>query len=338
MARSSRPNLRAQGAGDKPARSLESPSVDEDRSFLRGLCRVVTPEDVTVIVNTGDDIDLYGLRVCPDLDSVTYWLAGVMDRERGWGRAGETFRTLDELRAFDPAGAWFGLGDLDLATHLHRTSVLRSGRSLSAATRSITEALGVQATVLPMTESVVATRVEAVDDVGNSLDLHFQEYWVLRQARDHVKRVRFAGADRAEPAPGVLRAIADSEAVLLCPSNPIVSIDPILAVPGIGDAVRTRRGRVAGVSPIVRGAPLAGMADRLLPVAGVEVTAAGVAAYYGERGLLGAWVFDEADAPLEARVRALGLRVSLTDTIMVDDVASERLAGAALEAALAGPS
>jgi LPPG:FO 2-phospho-L-lactate transferase len=306
--------------------------------FLRGLCRVVPPQDVTVIVNTGDDIDLYGLRVCPDLDSVTYWLAGVMDRERGWGRAGETFRALDALRALDPAGAWFGLGDLDLATHMHRTSILRSGRSLSEATRSITDGMGVRATVLPMTDAVVATRVESVDDLGNALDLHFQEYWVLRHARDDVKRVRFAGADGAEPAPGVLRAIADSDAVLLCPSNPIVSIDPILAVPGIADAVRARRGRAAGVSPIVRGAPLRGMADRLLPAAGVEVTAAGVAAYYAERELLGAWVFDEADAGLEARVRGLGLRVSLTDTIMVDDAASERLARITLEAALAAPS
>ena len=306
--------------------------------FLRGLCRVLSPEDVTVIVNTGDDIDLYGLRVCPDLDSVTYWLAGVMDRERGWGRARETFRTLDELRAFDPSDAWFGLGDLDLATHLHRTSLLRSGRSLSAATRSIAEGLGVRATVLPMTDAMVATRLEAVDNGGNALDLHFQEYWVLRQARDEVKRVRFAGVERAEPAPGVLRAIEDSEAVLLCPSNPIVSIDPILAVPGIAEAVRARRGRVAGVSPIVRGAPLRGMADRLLPTAGVEVTAAGVASYYAERGLLGAWVFDQSDAGLEARVRALGLRASLTDTIMVDDAASERLARIALGAALAGPA
>jgi LPPG:FO 2-phospho-L-lactate transferase len=306
--------------------------------FLRGLCGVVRAEDVTVVVNTGDDIEMHGLHVSPDLDSVIYWLGDAMDRDRGWGRRGETFRTLDELRRFDDDGAWFGLGDLDLATHLYRTSLLRSGVPLSGATRSITERFGVGAHVMPMSDDPVTTRVDAVDGAGNALDLHFQEYWVLRQARDDVKRVRFEGVERARPAPGVLEAIAESDAVLLCPSNPIVSIDPILAVPGIADAIRRRRHQVAGVSPIVGGAPLRGMADRLLPVAGVEVTAAGVASHYASRDLLGAWVFDRVDASLESRVRALGLRSSVVDSIMVDDAASERLARATLDAALAGPS
>lgn len=303
--------------------------------FLRGLVRAVPAADLTVVVNTGDDIEVHGLHVSPDLDSVTYWLGGVMDRERGWGRGGESFRGLDELRAFGAEGAWFGLGDLDLATHLHRTSLLRAGLSLSQATRSVAERFGIAANVLPMSDDPVTTRVDAVDHVGRSLDLHFQEYWVWRQARDDVKAVRFVGVERAHPAPGVLAAIAQSDAILLCPSNPIVSIDPILAVPGIAEAVRARRDRVAGVSPIVGGAPLQGMADRLLPVAGVEVTAAGVAGYYAARKLLGAWVFDVVDAALEPRVAALGVRVSLVDSIMVDDAAAQRLARSALDAAFA---
>jgi LPPG:FO 2-phospho-L-lactate transferase len=305
--------------------------------FLRGLVRVVPPEDVTVVVNTGDDIEVHGLHVSPDLDSVTYWLGGAMDRERGWGRGEETFRGLDELRAFGARDAWFGLGDLDLGTHLYRTSLLRAGRSLSEATRSVSERFRILADIIPMTDDPVTTRVEAVDGLGASLDLHFQEYWVLRGARDDVKAVRFAGVEDARPAPGVLEAIAESDAILLCPSNPIVSIDPILAVPGVADAVRMRRDRVAGVSPIVGGAPLRGMADRLLPAAGIEVTAAGVASYYCARGVLGAWVFDVVDAPLEPRVSGLGLRVSLVDSIMVDDAAAERLARSALDAALARP-
>jgi LPPG:FO 2-phospho-L-lactate transferase len=212
--------------------------------------------------------------------------------------------------------------------------MLREGRPLSEATAAISKRFGVTARLLPMTDDVVTTRIDALDEDGHLLDLHFQEYWVLRGARDEVKGVRFAGADGADPAPGVLEAIAQADAVLLCPSNPIVSIDPILAVPGIADGVRGRRDVVAGVSPIVGGAPLRGMADRLLAAAGIEVSAAGVADYYASRRLLGAWVMDRVDTASIERVSGLGLRPSVTDTIMVNDAASEGLARAALEAAL----
>ena len=302
--------------------------------FLRGLVRIVPPEDVTVIVNTGDDVEVHGLHVSPDLDSVTYWLAGVADRDRGWGRAGETFRATDELRRMEAEWSWFGLGDLDLATHLLRTGLMSGGATLSGATAEIVRRFGVAARILPMTNDQVTTRIEAVDETGTAIDLHFQQYWVERRARDQVKAIRFQGVERAAPAPGVLEAIAAADAVLLCPSNPVVSVDPILATPGIAQAVAGRRDRSVGVSPIVAGAPLRGMADKLLPVVGAEVSAAGVASYYARRGLLGGWVIDRADAGQTARVRALGIRTVVTDTVMTDDEAAGRLARTTLAVAL----
>jgi LPPG:FO 2-phospho-L-lactate transferase len=297
--------------------------------FLRGLVRAVTAVDVTAVINTGDDITVHGLHVAPDLDSVMYWLGGVADRDRGWGRDGESFRTTEELRALGAQGAWFGLGDLDLATHLVRTRLLAEGMTLSEATRALTGRFGVAATLLPMSDDYVTTRVDVVDEAGRALDLHFQEYWVLRGARDEVKAVRFAGVEDARPAHGVLEAIAVADAVVLCPSNPIVSIDPILAVPGVREAVAVRRDRVVAISPIVGGAPVRGMADKLLPVAGVDVSAAGVAEHYA--GLIGAFVFDDADRDLSERIAAQCDRVRSTDTIMVDDAAAERLARVALD-------
>lgn len=299
--------------------------------FLRGLVRAVPSESLTVVVNTADDIRVHGLYVAPDLDSVTYWLAGVADRERGWGRATETFRTTGELRAFGAADAWFGLGDLDLATHLFRTWLIDQGATLSKATAAIASRFGVGARLLPMSDETVTTRVIVLDETGEPLDLHFQEYWVRRGAKDLVKHIRFDGADQARAAPGVLESLADADAVLLCPSNPIASIDPILAVPGVRDALARRRTSVAGVSPIVGGAPLRGMADRLLPVSGVEVSAAGVAEHYA--GLLGGWVVDERDEAMAPRISSSGVRVAVTDSIMVDDAAAERLARAALRVA-----
>jgi LPPG:FO 2-phospho-L-lactate transferase len=299
--------------------------------FLRGLIRVVPPGDLTVVVNTGDDLVVHGLSVSPDLDSVTYWLAGLMDRERGWGRAGETFRATAELRRMDADGSWFGLGDLDLATHLFRTGRRAEGRSLTEATADLTRRLGVGARILPMSDDPVTTRIEVVDERGDVHDLHFQEYWVQRGGIDEVKGVRYEGAARVAPAPDVLASIAEADAVLVAPSNPIASIDPILAVPGIRDAMRARRDRVAGVSPIVGGAPLRGMADRLLPVVGVEVSAAGVAEHY--RDLLGGWVIDRVDAAQADRVRGLGVRVTVVDTVMADDDVAASVASAALDLA-----
>jgi LPPG:FO 2-phospho-L-lactate transferase len=299
--------------------------------FLRGLIRVVPPEDVTVVVNTGDDIVVHGLHVSPDIDSVTYWLGGAADRERGWGRAGETFRATGELVAFGAEGAWFGLGDLDLATHLFRTRLLSEGRSLSEATAAVAGRFGVRTQIVPMSDDPVTTRVDVVDERGSAMDLHFQEYWVLRGARDDVKAVRYEGADSAVPAPGVIGAIEEAEAVIICPSNPVASIDPILAVPGIRDAVAARRDQVAAISPIVGGAPLRGMADRLLPVVGAEVSAVGVAGHYD--GLVGGFVIDQRDQGLATAVMSHCERVRVTDTVMVDDGAAESLARVALEVA-----
>ena len=295
--------------------------------FLRGLVRVVAPENVTAIVNTGDDVTMHGLHVSPDLDSVTYWLGDVFDRERGWGRRDETFRATEELRSFDPDQAWFNLGDLDLATHLFRSNLLRDGETLTGATAAVASRFGVVPRILPMSDDPVATRIAVVAD-GNELDLHFQEYWVRRGGRDEVKAVRYENAERSRPAPGVLEALSNADAIVLCPSNPVASLGPILVVPGIREGVAARRSDVVGVSGIVAGAPLAGMADRLMPAAGAEVTAAGAAECY--RGLLGAWVVDDADRALIPRIEATGVRVGATDSIMTDDAKAEALARVAL--------
>jgi LPPG:FO 2-phospho-L-lactate transferase len=295
--------------------------------FLRGLVRVVPPVALTVIVNTGDDITMHGLHVSPDLDSVTYWLGDVFDRERGWGRRDETFRATEELRSFDPEQAWFNLGDLDLATHLFRTNLMAAGETLTSATAAVARRFGVVPRILPMSDDPVTTRISVVAD-GDELDLHFQEYWVRRGGRDEVKAVRYEGSERSRPAPGVLEALTAADGIVLCPSNPVASLGPILAVPGIRETVGARRTDVVGVSGIVAGAPLAGMADRLMPAAGAEVTAAGAAEYY--RGLLGAWVVDDADRALIPRIEATGLRVGATDSIMTDDAKAEALARFAL--------
>jgi LPPG:FO 2-phospho-L-lactate transferase len=296
--------------------------------FLRGLVRVVPASSVTAVVNTGDDVVIHGLRVSPDLDSVTYWMGDAFDRDRGWGRREETFRATEELRAFGAHDAWFGLGDLDLATHLFRTPQLAAGVPLSAVTERVAARFGIQARLLPMSDDTVTTRIGVVES-GVEIDLHFQEYWVARRARDEVKSFRFEGVEDARPGPGVLAAIETADVVVICPSNPVVSVGPILAVPGVRDAVAARRDRVVGISPIVGGAPLAGMADRLMPVAGLEVTALGAARSYGD--LLAAWVVDGADAGLSDRIAGeLGVRVGATDTIMRDDPTSEALARFAL--------
>jgi LPPG:FO 2-phospho-L-lactate transferase len=271
---------------------------------------------------------MHGLHVSPDLDSVTYWLGDAMDRERGWGRRDETFRATTELARFDPDAAWFNLGDLDLATHLFRTRLLGDGVPLSSVTARVAERFGVPSRLLPMTDDVVTTRV-VVDDAGRELDLHFQEYWVRRGARDRIVRIVFDGADAARAAPGVLEAIERADAVVLCPSNPVVSIGPVLAVPGLRAAVAAKRPGVVGVSPIVAGSPLGGMADKVMPAAGLEVSALGAARAH--RSVLGAWVIDEADRDLAPKIgEALGVRVAVTDSIMRDDDAAESLARVAV--------
>jgi LPPG:FO 2-phospho-L-lactate transferase len=292
--------------------------------FLRGLVRVVPPEDVTVVGNVADDLTLHGLHISPDLDSLLYWLAGVMDRERGWGRGDESFWTLEELRRIGGA-AWFSLGDRDLATHLYRTNRLTQDAALSDVTAELAEAFGVRSRILPATDDPLATWVHTEEGA-----MPFQIYWVAKSAEPAVTDVVFEGAEDAKPGPGVLEAIAAAGAIVICPSNPVVSIEPILAVPGLRDAVRERRDRVVGISPIVGGAPLAGMADKVMPARGLEVSARGAAEAY--RDLLSAWVIDERDAPLAGPIdEALGVRVGVTDTIMRDDERAEALARAALE-------
>jgi LPPG:FO 2-phospho-L-lactate transferase len=298
--------------------------------FLRGLVRVVPGNDLTVIVNIADDVVMHGLHVSPDPDSVVYWLGDAFDRERGWGRRDETFRASEEVRAFDADRAWFGLGDLDLGTHLFRTGLLADGVPLSKVTARVARRFGIGARILPASDDRIETRIACVDhDTGAALDLHFQEYWVRRHAEDEVKAVRYAGADAASPAPGVLEAVTDADAVVFCPSNPVVSIGPILAVPGLRDAVAARRDAAIGISGIVGGTPVAGMADRLMPALGIQVSAAGAARHY--RDLLSGWLIDDVDRAERDEVEALGLRCGVTDTIMVDDARAEAVARAALE-------
>jgi LPPG:FO 2-phospho-L-lactate transferase len=290
--------------------------------FLRGLVRAVDPARLTVIANTGDDITLHGLHVSPDLDTITYTIGGAVHPEQGWGREDETTVVATELADRYGVDPWFTLGDRDLATHLIRTEALGRGEPLSSATARIAAAWGLPFTLLPMTDHQVATRVQTAD----GRDLHFQQWWVGEGAQPAVKSVRLNGAGEARPAPGVMDALLDADAVVLCPSNPVVSIGTILAVPGIRDLLG--RKPVVGISPIIGGRVVRGMADRLLPAEGVEVSCVGVAAYYGD--FLNAWVIDQTDAPLADRVRALGIDVAVTETVMRDVEVATDLARTAL--------
>ena len=278
--------------------------------LLRGLVRAVPPGDVTAVVNTGDDTVLHGLHVSPDLDTVTYTLAGRNDEARGWGLAGESWTVMDALEGLG-GDAWFRLGDRDLATHLYRTQRLSEGAALSTVTAELAAAMGVATRVLPMSDDAVRTRLELAGDGG---EVAFQEYFVRLRHAVAVRAVRFDGAAAARPAPGVLEAIAEAEVVVVCPSNPVLSIDPVLAVPGIGDAVRGRRPQVVAVSPIVAGAALKGPADRLLAELGEEPSVLGVARRY--TGIAGTLVIDEADAGLAPAVADLGMACVVAATVM----------------------
>ena len=293
--------------------------------FLQGLVQVIPQEHITVIGNTGDDRDFYGLHVSPDLDIVTYTLADVVDETHGWGIRNDTYNVMPQLTRYGNED-WFMLGDRDLATHIHRTHLLRQGNTLSEVTDDIRKKFGLEIRLLPMSDQPVATHIRT--PIGL---LHFQEYMVKRRSADEVQDVIFVGADEARPAPGVLDALKDAEAILLAPSNPIVSIGSILAVPGIHDVLHEASGMIVAVSPIIGGAPIKGPADKLMSGLGMEVSAVGVARCY--RDFLDVMVIDQEDADLAPAIEDLGIPAVTTNTIMRDDETKAALARTVLEAA-----
>lgn len=287
--------------------------------LLRGLSRLVPPRDLTIVVNTGDDTELWGLHISPDLDTVCYTLAGVIDATRGWGLADETFQALGQMARFGEP-SWFSLGDRDLATHLHRTRLLREGRTLSDATAAIGAALGVKARVLPMSDQPVRTRV-----LGPDGWLDFQEYFVREKAQVEVRDVAYDGSGAASAAAGVLEAIAGARAVIVCPSNPVTSIGPILAVPGIADALTRSAATIIAVSPIVGGSAVSGPAGRLMASRRLPVSAAGVARLYAP--WLDVLILDERDRQEIPEVLQLGISPVTAQTIMAtreDEIALAR--------------
>ncbi|MGQ0519835.1 MAG: 2-phospho-L-lactate transferase [Actinomycetota bacterium] len=298
--------------------------------MLRGLAGVVAPASITAVVNTADDVVLHGLHVSPDLDTVVYTLGGGNDDERGWGLAGETWAAMEALDRY--AGqTWFRLGDRDLATHLYRTQRLAEQATLTEVTAEIARAWGVEVAVVPMTEERVETRLTvAGPGPGTSEEIGFQEWFVGRRHAVPVEAVRFQGIGSAGPAPGVLAALAGAERVVICPSNPLVSIAPVLAVAGVADAVRARRDDVVAVSPIVAGAALRGPADRLLTELGHEASVVGVARLYAP--LAACLVVDEADAGLAPAVEAEGIRCVVAPAVMRGRAEAEALARAVLGA------
>lgn len=296
--------------------------------LLEGMCAAFPPEEITAIVNTGDDDVMHGLYICPDLDTITYTLSGEVDRAQGWGLSADTTNVMTALERL--AGpAWFKLGDRDLATHMYRTGRLREGASLSLVTAEIARAFGLRLRLLPMTDQEVRTRLR----LAEGGELGFQDYFVRLRHSVPVAEVRFAGAAEARPGPEVLNAIAAADVIVIAPSNPVISIDPILAVPGIAPALRARRDRVVAISPIVAGAALKGPAGRLLTELGGDASSAGVARWHAAHA--GTLVIDHLDEALRSSVESAGVSCVVTDTLMTSvDVASE-LARTAVAAGLA---
>jgi LPPG:FO 2-phospho-L-lactate transferase len=290
--------------------------------FLQGLVRVVSREDVTVVVNTGDDIELYGLHVSPDLDIVSYTLAGIVDEEKGWGVKDDTFSCLGMLKNLG-CESWFNLGDKDLATHIYRTHLLEEGFSLSEVTAKICRSLGLEETILPMTNDRFETRI--LTDKG---EMHFQEYMVKRGMRDRVLGVRFEGVEQAKPAPEALNAILEASGIIVCPSNPIVSIGTILSVRGIREALKKTRAKIVAISPIIAGTVVKGPAEKLMKGLGMEVSAFSVADLY--KDFLDVFILDTADKKQKPRVEALGIKAIVVDTLMKTMEDKIRLAKVAL--------
>jgi LPPG:FO 2-phospho-L-lactate transferase len=298
--------------------------------FVDGLRQIVAPEELTVIVNTGDDLLWWGLYVSPDLDSITYMLAGKLSQERGWGVKGDTFYCLQAMGQLGQP-IWFHTGDRDVATHIFRSKLLSDGKTLSEVTAEIAGRLGIKARILPMSNSRVETRVGT--PVG---ELSFQEYFVERWYQDPVESIRYAGASDAEPAPGVIDAIRGSEAVILAPSNPVSSIAPIMAVPGIREALRESRARIAAVSPIIVGAAVSGPAGILMQAQGFPVSIAGVAEFYHD--FLDLLVVDSKDRRMAEELRKSGMKVHCTQTLMHTQEDRIALAKAVLQLALRPPA
>ncbi|MEI8081965.1 MAG: 2-phospho-L-lactate transferase [Actinomycetes bacterium] len=306
--------------------------------FLTGLVQALGSTDddpsITVIGNTADDLRLFGLQVCPDLDSVMYTLGNGQDRERGWGRADESFTVLEELRAYGATPDWFNLGDRDFATHILRTQMLDAGYSLDIVTAALCQRWKVPVRLIPMSNDRVETHVAVLDPNSDEpVALHFQEWWVRHHAKLAAKAFMVVGVEDATPARGVLQAIAEADVVILPPSNPVVSIGPILQVPGIRDALAATSAPIIGVSPIVGGAPVRGMADACLSAIGVRTSAAAVAAHYGTRsfgGLLDGWVIDTRDQDDVARICDSGIRCVATDTMLDDPSVAQSVAEVAL--------
>ena len=294
--------------------------------FVDGLRRVVPAEDLTIIVNTGDDHDWWGLHISPDVDSITYVLAGMLSSERGWGVRGDTFYCLQAMKELGEP-YWFSVGDRDLATHLLRTKLLSQGRTLAEATQLIAERLNLKSRILPMSNMRVETRVDTP-----SGEFSFEEYFVQRWYQDPVNAVRFAGASAAKPAPGVLDAIASAEAILIAPSNPVTSLGPILAVPGIRDALVNSPAQVVAVSPIIGAAAVSGPAAHLMAAQGLDVSIAGVAEAYG--GFLDALIVHESDAAAATALANDHLQVHSTNILMRTSDDRVRVARAALDLAM----
>ncbi|HEX3981924.1 MAG TPA: 2-phospho-L-lactate transferase [Acidimicrobiales bacterium] len=293
--------------------------------LLRGMVEVVTPSDITAIVNTGDDTVLHGLHISPDLDTVMYTLADAINPDTGWGLAGETWRVMESLERLGGV-TWFNLGDQDLATHCYRTQRLGEGAPLGQVTSELARAWGLGLHLLPVTDDRLRTRVQLIDgpEVG------FQEYFVKLRHDVAVAGVRFEGSEEARPGPGVLEALVGADTIVVCPSNPVVSIDPLLAVPGLFPVLQDRRDRIVGVSPIVAGAALKGPADRLLREMGFESSVVGVARWYAS--WMGTLVIDEADAALAGAVEAEGVRCVIAPTIMSSVERSAALSRTVLDA------
>jgi LPPG:FO 2-phospho-L-lactate transferase len=277
--------------------------------LLDGLSRVAPPEEISIVVNTGDDIEMFGLYIAPDLDIVTYTLAGVVNRENGWGLAGDTFNCLEQLLSYTGTERWFNLGDRDLAAHIFRAQLMRQGRSLSEIAERLRKALGVKSRILPMTDTHTPTTI--ITDEG---EMHFQEYLVKRRTQPKVAGIRFENIESAKPAPGIEEVIRRSDAIIICPSNPLISIGPILAVPGLRDMLQAAKAPVVAISPVVGGASLKGPTDRMLADLGMQVSAAQVARLYSD--IADVFILDIQDEAAKPEIERLGLKVFVTDTVM----------------------